>query len=208
MNAPATVSALAVGHADIAAAAARLEGHAQRTPVLTSRTRGRAHRRDGVVQVRELPAHGRVQVSRRLQRARATVAGAEARRRARLLFGQPRPGRGAGRIAARREDRDRHAAGCAAGEARGHARLRRRSHHLRSQNGEARRTRGGHRQGARHDASFLPTTMRRSSPGRARRRRNCSSRRARWIICWCPAAAAVCSRAAPSRRAAGRRAAR
>ena len=38
MNAPATVSALAIGHADIAAAAARLEGHAQRTPVLTSRT--------------------------------------------------------------------------------------------------------------------------------------------------------------------------
>jgi threonine dehydratase len=38
MNAPATVSALAVGHADIAAAAVRLEGRAQRTPVLTSRT--------------------------------------------------------------------------------------------------------------------------------------------------------------------------
>src|SRR5487761_1918297 len=38
MNAPATDSALAVGHADIAAAAARLDGHARRTPVLTSRT--------------------------------------------------------------------------------------------------------------------------------------------------------------------------
>jgi threo-3-hydroxy-L-aspartate ammonia-lyase len=38
MNAPAAVSALAVGPADIAAAAARLEGHARRTPVLTSRT--------------------------------------------------------------------------------------------------------------------------------------------------------------------------
>ncbi len=37
MNAPATVSALAVGHADISAAAARLAGHARRTPVLTSR---------------------------------------------------------------------------------------------------------------------------------------------------------------------------
>lgn len=38
MNAPASVSAFAVGPADIAAAAARLEGHARRTPVLTSRT--------------------------------------------------------------------------------------------------------------------------------------------------------------------------
>ncbi len=38
MNAPGTASALAVGPADIAAAAARLEGQARRTPVLTSRT--------------------------------------------------------------------------------------------------------------------------------------------------------------------------
>lgn len=38
MNGAATDSTLAVGHADIAAAAARLEGHARRTPVLTSRT--------------------------------------------------------------------------------------------------------------------------------------------------------------------------
>jgi threonine dehydratase len=38
MNATGTESPLPVGHADIAAAAARLEGHAHRTPVLTSRT--------------------------------------------------------------------------------------------------------------------------------------------------------------------------
>jgi threonine dehydratase len=38
MNAPSTVSPLSVDHADIAAAAARLEGHARRTPVMTSRT--------------------------------------------------------------------------------------------------------------------------------------------------------------------------
>ena len=37
MNAPSTAPALPVGHADIAAAAARLEGHARRTPVMTSR---------------------------------------------------------------------------------------------------------------------------------------------------------------------------
>ncbi len=37
MNTPDTVSALAVGHADIAAAAERLAGHARRTPVMTSR---------------------------------------------------------------------------------------------------------------------------------------------------------------------------
>jgi len=38
MNAPSTDPALPVGHADIAAAAGRLEGHARRTPVMTSRT--------------------------------------------------------------------------------------------------------------------------------------------------------------------------
>ncbi len=38
MNAPATVSTLPVGPADIAAAAARLDGHAHRTPVMSSRT--------------------------------------------------------------------------------------------------------------------------------------------------------------------------
>ncbi|MBE0620813.1 MAG: threo-3-hydroxy-L-aspartate ammonia-lyase [Burkholderiales bacterium] len=38
MNAPATASTLPVGHGDIAAAAARLEGKAHRTPVLSSRT--------------------------------------------------------------------------------------------------------------------------------------------------------------------------
>jgi threonine dehydratase len=38
MNATATDSAPSVVHADIAAAAARLEGHARRTPVMTSRT--------------------------------------------------------------------------------------------------------------------------------------------------------------------------
>jgi threonine dehydratase len=38
MNAPSTDPALPVGHADIAAAAERLEGHARRTPVMTSRT--------------------------------------------------------------------------------------------------------------------------------------------------------------------------
>lgn len=38
MNATGTDSPLPVGHADIAAAAARLDGHAHRTPVLTSRT--------------------------------------------------------------------------------------------------------------------------------------------------------------------------
>ena len=37
MNTPCTVTALAVGHADIAAAAERLAGHARRTPVMTSR---------------------------------------------------------------------------------------------------------------------------------------------------------------------------
>ena len=37
MNATAADSKLPVGHADIAAAAARLEGHARRTPVMTSR---------------------------------------------------------------------------------------------------------------------------------------------------------------------------
>jgi threonine dehydratase len=37
MNTPGTVTTLAVGHADIAAAAERLAGHARRTPVMTSR---------------------------------------------------------------------------------------------------------------------------------------------------------------------------
>src|SRR5450759_616042 len=37
MNTPGTVTTLAVGHADIAAAAALLAGHARRTPVMTSR---------------------------------------------------------------------------------------------------------------------------------------------------------------------------
>ena len=37
MNAASTTPALPVGHADIAAAAARLEGRARRTPVMTSR---------------------------------------------------------------------------------------------------------------------------------------------------------------------------
>jgi len=37
MNAPSTAPTLPLGHADIAAAAERLEGHARRTPVMTSR---------------------------------------------------------------------------------------------------------------------------------------------------------------------------
>src|SRR3970040_1370169 len=37
MNAPSTAPALRLCHADIAAAAARIEGHARRTPVMTSR---------------------------------------------------------------------------------------------------------------------------------------------------------------------------
>src|ERR1039458_9889205 len=36
MNAPSTPPTLPVGHADIAAAAERIEGHARRTPVMTS----------------------------------------------------------------------------------------------------------------------------------------------------------------------------
>ena len=46
-----------------------IAGHAHRTPVLTSRTADARARRARVLQVRELPAHGRVQVPRRLQRA-------------------------------------------------------------------------------------------------------------------------------------------
>ena len=56
---------------DVAAAAARIAGHAHRTPVLTLAHGRRRARRARLLQVRELPAHGRVQVPRRLQRAGA-----------------------------------------------------------------------------------------------------------------------------------------
>ena len=59
-----------LGYADVRAAAQRLAGVAHRTPVMRSRTLDAACGRRGVRQMRELAAHGRVQVSRRLQYAR------------------------------------------------------------------------------------------------------------------------------------------
>ena len=78
-------------------AAARLEGVAHRTPVATSAPVRRAHRRAGVLQVREPAAHGRVQVPRRLQRAFACSMPSARARRGRVLLGQPCAGRRARR---------------------------------------------------------------------------------------------------------------
>ena len=88
---------MAVTYDDVAAAHERIKPQAQRTPVLTSRHGRRAHRREGVLQVREPPAHGRVQVPRRLQRAVAARGRAREARRDRVLLGQPRAGGGARR---------------------------------------------------------------------------------------------------------------
>src|SRR2546422_998619 len=101
--------------------------------------RRRADRRQGVLQVRELPAHGRLQVSRRLQRHGAACARGKAPRRDRFLLRQPRPGRRAGGKNIGRKNADRHAWERPAGEARRHARLWRRSRAL----PERRKARGG-----------------------------------------------------------------
>ena len=60
---------------DIVRASERLAGHAHRTPVLTSATAD-AIAGASLFFAREFPAHGRVQVSRRLQRHRAPDPGA------------------------------------------------------------------------------------------------------------------------------------
>jgi hypothetical protein len=65
----------------------------------------------GVLQVRELPAHGRLQVPRRLQRAGALHARAAPRRRDRLFLGQPCAGHRAVGAAAGHALGDRDAAG-------------------------------------------------------------------------------------------------
>ena len=69
-----------------------IAGAAHRTPVLTSRTARRTHRRLAVLQVRKFPAHGRLQVPRRLQRDLAFRRPPAPSRRADVLVGQSRAG--------------------------------------------------------------------------------------------------------------------
>ena len=95
---------------DVAAAAARIAGHAHRTPVLTLAHVDAELGAERLLQVREPPARRRVQVPRRLQRAVALRRAPAARRRRRLLVGQPRAGHRARGEAARHAGDDRHAA--------------------------------------------------------------------------------------------------
>ena len=94
--------------------------------------RRRAYRSRAVLQVRELPAHGRVQVPWRVQRDRETGAGAATRRRDRILVGQPRAGDRARRAPSIGARHAGDAGGRAARQARRDARIRRRDLHLRS----------------------------------------------------------------------------
>ena len=112
--------------ADVRAAAARLGGVAHRTPVVTSRTLDRALRRAALREVREPSAHGRLQVSRRVQFLVVAFAGGTRARRRRVLERQSRAGRRAGGAAARHSRDDRHADRCTGGQAGGDARVRRR----------------------------------------------------------------------------------
>ena len=91
----------------------------------------RAHRRAGVLQVRELPAHGRIQVSRRVQRNVAALARGAKARRARVFLGKPRAGGRRRGEDARHPRHHRDAGGRAGREAQCNPRVRRRGGALR-----------------------------------------------------------------------------
>jgi hypothetical protein len=84
---------------------------------------GRERAREG----RVLPAGGRVQVPRGVQRDRGAGSAGPRPRRADLLLGEPRAGHRAGGEAARRPGHDRDATRRAADEGRRHGRVRRRA---------------------------------------------------------------------------------
>ena len=108
-------------------------------------------RRPGLLQVRELPAHGRLQVPRRLQRAVALRPAPARGRRRRVLVRQPCAGDRAVGAPARHAGDDRDAARRARLEDRGDARLRRRRRDLRPLPRGPRGDRAAPRRGARHD---------------------------------------------------------
>ncbi|MCY1528685.1 hypothetical protein D9M68_637990 [compost metagenome] len=113
--------------------------------------RQRALGRAVLLQVRELPAHGRVQVPRCVQRAVEVRRGAAQRRRDRLLVGQPRAGHRAVGATAVDAGRDRHAEGRPRRQGRGHEGLWRRSGDVRPLHRRPRGADEAARAGARHD---------------------------------------------------------
>ena len=146
---------------DVRAAAERLRGVANRTPVLTSRTLdgvvGAARAREGGV----LPARRRVQVPRRVQQDRLAPA-TTSRAHGVLAYSSGNHAQAvaiAARLLGTTRDH-RHARGRAAGEARRDARLRRRDRHLRPLDREPRGDRRAPRRGARRSRSCGRTTTR------------------------------------------------
>ncbi len=97
-------------YGDVEAAARRLRGtRASHAGADLAHRRSRRWARIGVLQVRELPAHGRIQVSRRLQRAVAPRPAARDARGDRILLRQPCAGGGARGAHSRYRRDHRHA---------------------------------------------------------------------------------------------------
>ena len=144
--------------------AQRIAGLVERTPLIESEIDGRPR----LAQMRMPADRRRVQAAGRDQPAAAASRGGAGARRRRFLVGQSRARRGDRRAAARHPRGHRHAGRRAAGEGRRHARRGRRDHLLRP---AQRKPRGDRR------ANLAPrparrwcraSTIRRSSPGRAR----------------------------------------
>ncbi len=127
----ATESPLAVSYADVAAAAERLAGYAHRTPVMTSRT---VDARTGATVFFKCENFQRIGAFKFRGAFNAlSRLPDEQKRRGVLTYSSGNHAQAvahAGRTA-RREGRDRDAAGRAAGQARRDARLRRGDHHVR-----------------------------------------------------------------------------
>ena len=146
--------------ADVQAAARRLDGVANRTPVVTFADARRPRRRGGPRQGGVLPARRRLQVPRRLQQDRLAAGGRPAQRRRRVLVRQPRAGGGDRGAAARHDGDDPHAGGRAAREGRRDARLRRRDRPVRPLDGAPRGDRRAARRASAGSSSCVRTTTR------------------------------------------------
>ena len=149
------------------------------------RRRGRAHalpaQRDAVAhrqgrrlgEVREPAVHRLVQGARRAQHAAAAHARRAQARRHRHVGRQPRPGRRLSRRPARHSRHHRHAVLHAQHEGRAHARPRRARGAARRHPGRSRRRGASRWRRPRSWCSCIPTTIRASSPARARSRSRC-----------------------------------
>ncbi len=141
-----------VTYADVAAAHERIKPFAKRTPVLTSSTVDALTGAKVHFKCENFQRMGAFKFRGAYNALSQLSSAAETQRRRRLFFGQPCAGGGAVGEAARRSRDHRHADRRAEGEARGNARLRRGSGHVRREQRGPAEDRGEAGRRARPDA--------------------------------------------------------